>query len=260
MTTVQLNGSCSSDPEGQEISFSWSSPTGIFADNTATPSGQFPLGRNDVTLVVTDPDEAMSAPDDGLVVIVDTTPPVITCPANLTIECDESSEPSNTGMATVVDVCDSAPSVTHSDVTTPGDCPEEKSITRTWKATDWEGNSSSCVQVIEVVDTTAPIINPNAPNFIKPPDAPISFTATAIDNCAPNPSVVITGYDCFFLTKKGKRIDKTESCVVSYQDDTITILDSGGVGSVIEWNVSATDSCGNVAEPTFQVPVANPTD
>jgi hypothetical protein len=77
-TAVMLDGTCSSDPEGQSLSYQWSSSTGTFADSTAAmPTGLFPLGFNDVFLVVTDPDGASSDPDQGLVVIADTTPPEI---------------------------------------------------------------------------------------------------------------------------------------------------------------------------------------
>jgi len=64
---------------------------------------------------------------------------------------------------------------------------------------------------------------------------------------------VITGVDCFKFTKKGKRIDKTESCVVSVNNDTVTISDSGGVGDHITWTVTA----GNYND-TCEVVVVNP--
>jgi hypothetical protein len=114
------------------------------------------------------------------------------------------------------------------------------------------------VQTIEVVDTTGPEIQCNAPVTIRPPDAPVSFTATATDNCADDPPVEIIGYDCFQFTNKGKRIDKTESCIIEVNGDTITVVDSGGVDNNITWTVRANDSCGNVTESTCSVMVVNP--
>ncbi|MHC4443704.1 MAG: 6-bladed beta-propeller [Planctomycetota bacterium] len=108
------------------------------------------------------------------------------------------------------------------------------------------------------VDTTPPVIACNAPPTIKPNDVPISFTATATDLCDDDLSVEITEFDCFKFTKKGKRIDKTESCVVDVDGDTITILDSGGVGDFIVWTVRAVDSSGNVTEQECMVEVVNP--
>jgi hypothetical protein len=196
---------------------------------------------------------------DQIITVVDTTAPVITCPGDVTIECDVNPIPANTGgSATAVDVCDPNPVIIFSDAETPGSCPQEKTITRTWTATDACGNSSNCDQTITVVDTTPPVITCNAPDTIIPPDAPISFTATAIDNCDPNPTVVIVDPDCFKFTKKGKQIDKTESCEVQVDGDTITILNSGGVGDRIEWTVRATDACGNPATLTCGVDVVNP--
>lgn len=191
--------------------------------------------------------------------IVDTTAPDIDCPADITIECDESRDPGNTGFATALDNCDSAPAITFSDIVTPSPvCPEEETITRTWTATDCAGNSASCVQTIMVDDSIPPVISCNAPATITPPDAPISFTATATDNCAGDPSVEIIGYDCFKFTKKGKRIDKTESCIVGVNGDTVTIVDSGGVNDNITWTVRSNDNCGNVSESTCSVLVVLP--
>ena len=190
--------------------------------------------------------------------VEDTQAPAIACPADVSIECDQPTDPSNTGMATATDACDPDPVITFSDMVAPGTCPQELTIARTWTATDAHDNTSSCVQTVQVVDTTPPVIDSNAPATITPPDAPISFTATATDNCDSDLSVEITGYDCYFFTKKGKRIDKTESCVVEISRDNITILDSGGVDDQIEWTISAEDNCGNAAGATHTVSVVNP--
>jgi hypothetical protein len=102
------------------------------------------------------------------------------------------------------------------------------------------------------------VIECNAPDTIVPPDAPLSFTVTATDSCDVSPSTEVTDFDCFSYTKKGRRIDKTESCVVEVLDDTVTILDSGGVGDLIRWTAGAADSSGNAAQTTCGVDVVNP--
>lgn len=260
-TTIALDGSASFDLEGP-LTYVWNTdcPGGVFDNHTsATPvltmsTSPGCLVMCGVTLTVTDGDGATDT-DSATVRITDTTPPDLTCPADVTIECDESTDPSNTGSATATDNCDSSPVITYSDVETPGACAAEKTITRTWEATDECGNTSTCDQIITVVDTTPPVIACNAPATIIPPDAPISFTATAIDNCDPAPSVSITAYGCRFFTKKGKEIDKKESCIVDMDGDTITILDSGGVGTQITWTVRAVDECENVSEVTCTVDV-----
>ena len=129
--------------------------------------------------------------------------------------------------------------------------------TVTLTVTDDSDASGFCTATVTVVDETPPVIQMDVPETITPPDAPISFTATATDNCEVT-SVEITGYDCYKFTKKEKRVDKTESCVVQVNGDTITIVDSGGVGDNIIWTVTATDTSGNTTEKIFELLVVNP--
>ena len=128
----------------------------------------------------------------------------------------------------------------------------------TLDVSDEFGDIATCGAEVAVVDTTPPTIECNAPETIVPPDAPISFNATATDICIGEINASITAFDCFAFTKKGKRIDKTESCVVSVAGDTITILDTGGVDDHITWTIIATDSSGNTTETNCEILVVNP--
>jgi hypothetical protein len=123
---------------------------------------------------------------------------------------------------------------------------------------DGHGAQDTCEASVTVEDTAPPGIDCNAPGTITPSNAPVSFTATATDVCDGAQSVEVTGFDCFKFTKKGKRIDKTESCVIEMDGDTVTILDTGGVGDNITWTVVATDSSGNTGEFTCAVVIVNP--
>ena len=130
------------------------------------------------------------------VTIGDTVSPEISCPADTTIECDESTDPNDTGFAAVTDECDLNPAVTFSDVTIPGECSQEFTIERTWTATDYCENTSSCVQTIEVVDTTPPVISSvsASPEILWPPNHKmrlITVEAVAVDNCDPEPDCKI---------------------------------------------------------------------
>jgi hypothetical protein len=102
---------------------------------------------------------------------------------------------------------------------------------------------------VSVVDTTKPVIACNAPSTITPDSVPekggISFKATATDVCSGVSGVAIAGYTC----------TKPASCRVRIQGDTITILDSGGVGDTISWTVSAGDAAGNGGQKTCQLNV-----
>jgi len=87
----------------------------------------------------------------------DTTPPMLTPPVTTTIECsDDATDLMLTGEAVVVDNCDIAASATFSDGVTPGSCPGQFTILRTFTATDDCGNTSLETQLINVVDTQAP--------------------------------------------------------------------------------------------------------
>jgi hypothetical protein len=106
-------------------------------------------------------------------------------------------------------------------------------------------------------DDEPPVISCNNPATIIPPDAPISFTATATDDSG-SATVTITGYDCWKFTQQGKRVDKTGSCVVQIEGATLTIVDSGGVGDHIGWDVMAQDGGGNTTTAHCELVVANP--
>ncbi|GJQ28061.1 MAG: hypothetical protein HBSAPP02_30930 [Phycisphaerae bacterium] len=99
-----------------------------------------------------------------MITVVDSTAPVITCPADTTIECGESTLPSNTGTANALDNCDDAPGVGYTD-SSSGSCPEV--ITRVWTATDACGNFSTCTQTITVQDTTPPVVTPPADQTVE---------------------------------------------------------------------------------------------
>ena len=126
------------------------------------------------------------------ITVDDSTAPVITmCPADVTLECTDSTDPMETGMAVATDNCDPAPIVTFADITTGVDC--SAGVQRVWTATDACGNSSTCIQVLQIDDTTPPDITLCAADVTvectdstDPADTGIS---TATDNCDPSPAV-----------------------------------------------------------------------
>ena len=135
-------------------------------------------GSGSVSVDYTDPNGCTAAAATVLAVSIDDAiPPVITCPADVTVECDDSTDPGDTGSATATDNCEVA-AVTYADSVGAGSCLQASIITRTWTATDGCGNSSSCAQIITVVDTTAPVIT-------CPPDVTIE--------CATDSSPAATG-------------------------------------------------------------------
>lgn len=93
----------------------------------------------------------------------DTTPPAITCPAAKSINCYDSTLPSNTGIPLVTDDIDPHPALSYADAVTGDACPGSSTITRTWTATDASGNSANCTQTITLNSTQLPLIFSFAP-------------------------------------------------------------------------------------------------
>jgi hypothetical protein len=140
-----------------------------------------------------------------LVVFVDTTPPVITCPTNFSVQCSNAVPACPTNLAaflalggTASDTCDTNLTYSCSDAPlTNGIC--GGTIRRTHTVTDDCTNSASCVQIITVRDTTRPIITcPPDKTFITanctacPPGTNLAGTATATDNCDTSVDVTYT--------------------------------------------------------------------
>ena len=94
------------------------------------------------------------------ITVRDVTAPVITCPASVTVNCQDNNTSSSTGVATGTDNC--SPVAISQTQTSTQDANVNVAahynyvITRTWKATDVTGNASTCVQTITVRDITAP--------------------------------------------------------------------------------------------------------
>ena len=93
-----------------------------------------------------------------IITIDDSVPPVLACPANLTIECIESTLPAHTGTATTSDICDESPSLMYTDVTMAIPMSNGYQIQRTWTTSDTCGNSASCIQIIRVDNPLVPDI------------------------------------------------------------------------------------------------------
>ncbi|MEM7391510.1 MAG: HYR domain-containing protein, partial [Verrucomicrobiota bacterium] len=126
------------------------------AMQTPLPGTPIGLGTTVVSVVVSD-FAGNTATCMVNVVGIDTNPPAVTCPADVTVECDADTSTNATGVATATDNCDTNVAVTFSDNIVAGSVPAEFTIERTWTGLDDSGTSASCTQTIEVVDTTAPV-------------------------------------------------------------------------------------------------------
>ena len=156
-----------------------------------------------------------------IITVQDTTSPVITCPADVVLDCPADTTAATNGVATATDQCDSDVDISHSDVVTDN-CGNTMLIERTWLATDDCGNTATCIQIITVQDTTAPIIVCPADVVLDCPadtTAATNGVATATDQC--------------------------DSDVDISHSDIVT--DNCGNTMLIERTWLATDDCGNTA-------------
>ncbi|MHC5023750.1 MAG: hypothetical protein ACYTGG_07545, partial [Planctomycetota bacterium] len=212
-----------------------------------------------------------------IITIVDTTPPDIFCPPDVTIECTEPSDPSNTGMATCDDACGGC-AVDYMDTFVPG-CGATGVITRTWTAMDDCGNMNSCVQTITIVDTTPPDITcPDPLTFQCVDDVPDCdpLDATATDACGDAtveclPDTDNGGSGCpgdpLIITRTYLATDEcgnTETCeqLITVVDDTPPTITSCPGDAELEceipytFEVTAEDNCSEVTITcTFDVDV-----
>jgi hypothetical protein len=165
------------------------------------------------------------------ITVRDTTPPILTLPPNLTLECPANTSTNNTGVATAQDSCSPA-TVTYSDVVS-NNCGGAKIISRVWTATDQCGNTSSATQTITVRDTTPPTITA-PPNLVLecPADTRTNSTGVAVgqDGCG--------------------------SVTIQYSDSVVT---GCGNTKVITRTWTASDGCGNSASAVQTITVRDTT-
>ncbi|MCB9284180.1 MAG: hypothetical protein H6563_08925 [Lewinellaceae bacterium] len=150
----------------------------------------------------------------------DTEAPAVTCPPDLTVSCENPTDPGATGQATATDNCTLNPTLTYVDEYSGVPC--NQVLTRTWTATDEVGLSASCVQVVTIVDETAPAVT-------CPPDSSIP--------CEDMPDPTVTGGP-----------EYTDNCTLTI--DLVVIFEdqftgTGGSGD-LERTWKVVDQCGNM--------------
>lgn len=126
-----------------------------------------------------------------IIEVFDNTPPMITCPANVTINCTDGTLPAITGTATATDNCNGMSTTDFTDSGLNGACPA--TFVRTWTATDVCGNTAQCSQLITIDDTIPPSITcPSDVTILctESTDPANTGTATASDNCTATPVVM----------------------------------------------------------------------
>ncbi|MDX1686135.1 MAG: hypothetical protein R3275_12935, partial [Saprospiraceae bacterium] len=147
------------------------------------------------------------------ITLEDNTPPTILCPFSMDLDCAASTDTSQTGVPSVTDDCSNITLVYFDRYT--GSCPEV--LTRTWTATDECGNESTCAQIFNLIDQTAPVLN-------LPADVTISCTASTDTS----------------NTGSASATDDCSGFSITYSDSR-----SGSCPEVLTRTWTATDDCGN---------------
>jgi hypothetical protein len=159
------------------------------------------------------------------ITLTDVTPPVIVCPADITIGCDVGIDPDVTGWATATDACSGAGDVelTYIDqITGSINCQGTGQVRRTWVATDACGNTSTCIQNIQVNPIAGPSIT-----------CPGDRTIDCDDSLNPSNTGRPTGSTSCSVPGE---------LVFTYSDNTVGLVGCNGTGILVRtWRV--TDPC-----------------
>ena len=182
--TVSANANCQAVASAIDFNNGSSDPNGDALTYSVLPAGPYAKGVTNVVLTVTDSKGASSS-CSTTITVVDNQAPVVTAPANVTVNTDA-------GVCTASNVSLGTPTVTDNctgwTVTNNAPVQFEKGVTNvTWTVTDASGNVTTAVQTVTVKDVTPPVIicQPNVAvnNDPNKCGAVVNYAINASDNC-----------------------------------------------------------------------------
>ncbi len=212
-----------------------------------------------------------------VITVFDNTGPAMTCPNGVTVQCASDIPAPNIQLVTSTDNCNGAATITFvNDVISNQTCANKFTVTRTYKATDVCGNSSTCTQLIIVNDNTAPLLTcpPGVTvQCASQVPAPNIALVTATDNCSGVPTItfvsdVITNQTCtnkFTITRIYRATDicgNSATCTqtITINDTTVptltcpvnvTVQCASLVPAINTASVATADNCGPAPTVTF---------
>jgi len=261
-TSVQLEGEAE-DFDCDLLTFAW---TGGFQGGMA--SGAAPLvtfaglGAFGVSLQVDDEDDSTTCMTS--VTVQDTLDPLITAPADVTVECaSPMGNVVDLGLPIVSDVCDADPLVTND---APAIFPLGTTLV-TWTATDDSLHSAMDTQNVTVDDTTPPMLSVSAsPANLWPPNhkfVRIDVAVLVNDVCDATPTVrlvSITSNEPENGLGDGNTAPDVSGAAFGTDDRTFFLRSErqgGGSGRIYTITYEAEDGSGNVTVAQTQVLVAH---
>ncbi|MBE0545478.1 MAG: PKD domain-containing protein [Verrucomicrobia bacterium] len=191
---VKLDGSLSSDPDGDPLTFEWSM-NGNVVGNEAQLTAYFLPGTHLLTLTVRDPHGA-SAQDEVVVTSADLTAPVIVnSPVALVVPANADcagSVPSIVASIVATDNCTPAEALLITQNPVVGSLLSLGNHTITVTVRDASGNEATTGVALTIADTTPPGISSvtASPNVLTPPNnklVRVLISVVATDSCDPAP-------------------------------------------------------------------------
>lgn len=254
-SSVTLDGSGSSDPDGDPLIYTWTWAGG--SAEGGNPTVQLPLGTTVVTLTVSD--GKGSSTDTVSIAVRDTTPPVTTATGG-------NADWYNTSVISTFSAYDSCSGVKEihyivngSETSVPGDyaattLTNDGIYSISYFAVDNAGNTESPKTLTVKIDKTPPTLNVSAyPNMLWPPNhkmVDIAIGGGASDNLSGVASVVFNVTDEYGLVQPAISGFDTGVALEAWRDGT----DKDGRQYTIK--AVATDAAGNksIASTVILVP------
>jgi PKD domain len=266
---VALNGTGSSDPDNDTLTYYWNWTGG--SAQGATPTVMLPPGNTTVTLTVSD--GLANSTDMVNIVVQDTTPPIVSVGPNMTVEQESHAGTEVTLNGTATDAVSTQFNFTWSEngtVLKTDVNAASTALTHTFNlgnhtvtldATDQAGNTDSANVTVSVIDTRPPQMNVTVtPSSLWPPNhkyAAVKVNATAFDICDPSPKITLVSITSN-EQDNGMGDGNTVNDIVIIDDFTFNLrAERSGTGSGRTYTIvcKATDASGNEITVTMTVEV-----
>ncbi len=261
-----LDGTGSTDPEDDELTYTWTWEDGGVGAAGPDATIDLPVGEHEISLVVND-GELDSDPEWVVITVVDATPPLIELQgwADMVVECGVEAWEDPGAFAT--DNCDPDVAVYVTGDTVDSAVPGIYTIA--YEATDASGNmASQVIRTVVVQDTTPPTIESITANpaTLWPPNhsmVPIHITVTVNDSCDAAPDIMLATVtsdepDDAPGGRDGRTRGDIRDADIGTQDYDILLRAErrgGGNGRIYAMTYAVTDDSGNSAGSSVTVTV-----